>query len=230
MTTVRVSLVLVSHSGNLARGAAEVSAEMAPGVTIAAAGGTAENTIGTSYPRVREQVSNLREAGFDVLLLSDIGSAAMVADMVAEEFGEGVRHAEAPFVEGAVAAAVAAHGGADLHTVAAAASEAGAQFTPPTSVGAPASAAEPAEDELVETLVLRNTLGLHARPAAMVARIAAAYDAKVLLNDTDASSVLALMGLALPGGAEVELRASGRQAKEALMALVPHFEEGFGEE
>lgn len=240
-----VGLVLVSHSEKLAEGLVEVAAQMAPDVKLIAAGGTNDHRVGTSVSRVSAAVRQLREAGIDVLLLTDIGSASMVAETVAEEHDTGVSHVEAPFVEGAVAAAVAAQSGAKLHAVSRAAVVAAEQFgvIPAAGVGAdsgagadtgagadPDSTATPAENVRVKLLTLRNRLGLHARPAAMVARIAAEYDAKILLNGTDASSVLALMGLALPGGAEVELRVSGPQANAALAALVPHFEEGFGEE
>lgn len=226
MTDVTVSLVLVSHSGNLAKGLVEVAGEMAPDVVLLPAGGTEDDRIGTSYDRVRKMVDEARVSSPGVLLLSDLGSSAMLAEMLVEEFDDDVQHVEVPFVEGAVAAAVAAQGGADLAGVVDAAQEAVRQFSAPT--GTPA--AESSSDELVEHLVLKNTLGLHARPAAMVARIVGEYDAQVTLNGVDGASVLALMGLALPGGAEVELCASGAQASAVLKALVPHFEEGFGEE
>ena len=87
--------------------------------------------------------------------------------------------AQAPFVEGAVAAAVAAEGGAELEAVATAARAAIEEFAgAEPAVESPAEPVEPAEpaagaESISETLTLKNKLGLHARPAAMVARIAA---------------------------------------------------------
>lgn len=242
MSEVRVGLVIVSHSGNLAKGVVEVAGQMAPDIQILPAGGTDDDRIGTSYDRVHEMITRARAGGRSVLVLADLGSAAMVTEAVIEEFDDGVCFADVPVVEGAVAAAVAAQGGADLAGVAEAAATAIGQFTATgsatgstaavgTAVGAEVGTdAAPDSGGLSEVLTLKNKLGLHARPAAMVARIAAEYDAQVTINGTEATSVLALMGLALPGGAQVELRASGPQAEAVIKALVPHFEEGFGEE
>ena len=83
---------------------------------------------------------------------------------------------------------------------------------------------------LQRTLVLRNALGLHARPAAQLARKMSELDAEVSVNGVDAASVLALMGLGLTGGAEIHVRASGPQAPEALALLEADVDAGFGEE
>lgn len=231
MRAVRVGMVLVSHSGNLAKGVVEVAGQMAPDVQILPAGGTDDDRIGTSYERVFEMITRAGQDGRAVLVFSDLGSAAMLADTVIEESGAEVARAEAPFVEGAIAAAVAAQGGADLAETLAAARTALEAFPPTAGAGEePAPAAPPASGTITRTLTLKNRLGLHARPAAMVARIAAEHDARVTVNGTDAASVLALMGLALPGGAQVELQASGPQAEAVMKALVPQFDEGFGEE
>jgi len=234
-TPVKVSLVLASHSGNLAKGVTEVAEQMAPNVQVLPAGGTDDDRIGTSYDRIEQMINTARGAGKDVLVLGDLGSATMTAEAVIESFDAGVLLAQAPFVEGAVAAAVAAEGGAELEVVAAAARAAieefaGAEPAAPAQTGGSTAEAPAAEESITETLTLKNKLGLHARPAAMVARIAAEHDAKVTINGVDAASVLALMGLALPGGAEVELSASGNDAEAVMKALVPQFEEGFGEE
>lgn len=227
MTTV--SLVLVSHSGSLAEGLSEVAEQMAPNVGIFPAGGTDDHGIGTSYDRIIDAIRAAQGGDRQVVVLSDLGSATMTAEAAIEEFETGVAHADAPFVEGAVAAAVAAEGGADLAAVVTAAQSSIDAFTGAQEPQDAASAASPAPD-VRQTLTLKNKLGLHARPAAMVARIASEYDAKVFLNGVDAASVLALMGLAIPGGAEVELQASGNDAEAVMKALVPQFEEGFGEE
>ena len=139
-----------------------------------------------------------------------------------------VRIADAPFVEGAVAAAVTAHGGADLTTVLASAVHAGSTFG--GADGTPAVAAASSDDGVLRaTAVLRNPLGLHARPAAVVARMLAAYDAKVRVNGANAASVLELMKLGAKQGVELQIETEGPQAAEARDALVAAVEGGFGE-
>src|SRR3954464_14870544 len=94
-------------------------------VAIEAAGGMADppGAIGTDAMVVMEAIE--RAASHDgVLVLMDLGSAVMSAEMAVEMAGDGVRTvlaADAPLIEGAVAAAAAARGGLGLDEVAAAA-------------------------------------------------------------------------------------------------------------
>ncbi|MBK5249022.1 MAG: HPr family phosphocarrier protein [Actinomycetales bacterium] len=251
--TASTGLVLVSHSAQLAAGAVEVAAQMAPDVLVRAAGGTGDGRIGTSYDLVEQAVTGLLDEGASaVVVLTDLGSATLTAESVLEALDdERVVLADAPFVEGAVAAAVAAQSGGDAAAVRAAALTAIAAFTPAVpataaegatatgtsdaAVAAPSDAAVTApwgaQDGAVRrTMVLRNRLGLHARPAAMLARKAADFDAEILMNGVDASSVLAIMGLGLTGGAELTFEASGPQADKALEVIAADVEAGFGEE
>ncbi|MFI9817392.1 dihydroxyacetone kinase phosphoryl donor subunit DhaM [Saccharothrix variisporea] len=252
-----IGLVVVSHSRRLAEGVAELAGQMAPDVTIVPAGGDGEGGLGTDFMAVTEAIE--QASGDGVVVLYDLGSARMVADMAAEEATGEVRVVDAPLVEGAVAAAVAAQGGAALDAVAAAATgaaeEAGWTRSPAdTSTSAPAhpadtstptpahptgtAAPDPAHPagtstpapahpastsstgEVRAQVVLTNDVGLHARPAALVARALAGLDARVVVRfdgqEADAASVLALMGLGAPGGARVELVASGTDAAEAV--------------
>lgn len=226
-----VAIVLVSHSAQLAAGLVEVAEQMAPDVRLRAAGGTDDGGIGTGYDLVEREVTAALEAGAEVLVLTDLGSATLTAEAVLEAVDdERVQLVDAPFVEAAVAAAVAAQGGGALDVVAAAARSAitafdGGAADPPSA--APAPDGDP--EALTRTLTLANPLGLHARPAATVARMVAELDARVSINDVDAASVLALMALGLAGGAEVRLRASGPQAQQALDAVAAEIESGFGE-
>src|SRR5690625_1019473 len=98
------------------------------------------------------------------------------------------------------------------------------------AAGAEGTAEGAGEETLQRTLVLRNELGLHARPAAQLARKMSELDARVQVNGVDAASVLALMGLGLTGGAEIQVEASGPQAAEAIAVLEADVEAGFGEE
>ena len=123
----RVGIVLVSHSAALAEGAAELAAQISGGtVAIIPAGGTDDGGLGTSSAKV-ERAVKLADGGAGVLILPDLGSAVLTVRVLLSEPGdlpEPVELADAPFVEGVVAATVAAAGGADIAAVRAAAEEA----------------------------------------------------------------------------------------------------------
>lgn len=121
----QVGIVLVSHSVLLADGAADLAAQVSGGtVTVAAAGGTDDGSLGTSAAKVERAVRRA-DGGAGVLVLADLGSAVLtVRAMLGDLPDVTVALADAPFVEGAVAATVTAAGGADLTAVAKAAEEA----------------------------------------------------------------------------------------------------------
>ena len=228
---VRVALLLVSHSRDLASGLVELAGQMAPNVVLVAAGGLPDGGVGTSYDRIAEALDLAAAAGRSVVVFTDLGSAVLttesILDFADEDLAARVRLADAPFVEGAVAAAVAADGGGDLATVLGAARRVSAGFAHAGApAGPPARAAAPG---VRATAVLRNPLGLHARPAAQLARTAAGFDATVTVDGVDASSVLALIRLGALGGTTVTVTAAGPQAREALTAVVDEIEAGFGE-
>jgi PTS hybrid protein len=211
---VTVGLVIVSHSAKLAEGVAELAGQMAPDVTIRAAGGMADGSIGTDFDRVLTALEQA-DSGDGAVLLYDLGSARMIADLAVEAHADPL-HAvvvDAPVVEGAVAAAVAAQGGGDLAGVARAAGERPPEF---------GAEAPPATGESVE-LVLRNEVGLHARPAALLVRTIASLKADVTVyhngQQADARSVLALMGLSASGGDTIKVVADGPDAAEALRRI-----------
>lgn len=123
-----VGLVIVSHSARLAEGVVELAAQMARGaVRLVAAGGTDEGGLGTSVQKVLTALI-AAEAGDGVLVLVDLGSAGLVAEMAVEQLPERrrsrIRLSGAPLVEGAVVAAVEASIGSPLDQVAAVAEEA----------------------------------------------------------------------------------------------------------
>lgn len=234
-TVARVALVLVSHSRTLAEGAVELAAQMAPGVLLRAAGGGPDGGLGTSFDLVEAALEEATDDDRCAVVLTDLGSAVLTAESVLEladpDLAERVRLADAPFVEGAVAAAVAAHGGADLAGVVAAAERAGSTFAvaPEAAGGSPVAGRGPDDGTVRGSAVLRNRLGLHARPAAVVARLMAGFDARVLVNGVNAASVLELMKLGAVQGQEVVVEAHGPQAAEARDALLAAVERGFGE-
>jgi dihydroxyacetone kinase phosphotransfer subunit len=116
-----VGLVVVSHSAALAEGVVELARQMGDGqVRIEAAGGMEDGEIGTDAERVRAAVERVRSPD-GVLVLMDLGSALMSAEMAVEMSdpeGGPILLSEAPLVEGAVAAAARAAGGATLQEVA----------------------------------------------------------------------------------------------------------------
>lgn len=126
-----VGIVLVSHSAELARGLRELVLQIGgSALAVAVAGGTDEGGLGTSYRRIADAITSVGK-GSGVVVLTDLGSAVLTARAVladwadrADDHASAVRLVDAPFVEGAVAAAVIAATGADLATVCAAAEEA----------------------------------------------------------------------------------------------------------
>ena len=106
-----VGFVIVSHSGKLAEGVVDLAKMMAPDVPMAAAGGLEDGSFGTSFERILEAVNEVySEDG--VILLMDLGSAVMTAEMVLESLeGQKLAMSDCPLVEGAVVAAVNAAGG-----------------------------------------------------------------------------------------------------------------------
>lgn len=123
-----VGIVIVSHSAQLAEGVAELARQMAQDkVAIAAAGGTADGTLGTSVDRIIYALQTI-QASDGILILLDLGSAVMSAEMAVEAFAQEYQHqiviSPAPLVEGAIVAAVEASIGNSLQEVAQAAVDA----------------------------------------------------------------------------------------------------------
>ncbi|MBW8486951.1 dihydroxyacetone kinase phosphoryl donor subunit DhaM [Actinomadura parmotrematis] len=119
-----IGIVLVSHSRALAEGAAELARTLGGGrAVVHAAGGDADGGLGTS-PELVEAAIAAADDGDGVVLLADLGSSVLTCKLAAEDAAGRVALADAPFVEGAVAAASLAAAGADLAAVRAAAEDA----------------------------------------------------------------------------------------------------------
>ena len=118
-----VGIVIVSHSKKLAEGVRELAAQMVRGtVALAVAAGIddPENPLGTDAIQVQQAIESVySEDG--VLVLMDLGSALMSAEMALEFLGEAHRQkvylCAAPLVEGTVAAVVAAATGSNIEQV-----------------------------------------------------------------------------------------------------------------
>jgi dihydroxyacetone kinase phosphotransfer subunit len=120
-----VSLLIVSHSAQLAAGVKEFAEQVAGGkVHIADAGGAADGSLGTSVDRIQERLRQVASAD-GTLVLVDLGSAVLSVEMAIESLGAGrVQISDAPLVEGAYLAAIEASVEASLEQTAAAALQA----------------------------------------------------------------------------------------------------------
>lgn len=245
-----VGIVVVAHSRALARAAVALAKEMVhgKGVTIRVAAGLDERTLGTDAVQIMEAITSADD-GDGVVVLMDLGSAVLSAELALDLLEDDARGrvvlCPAPLVEGLVVAAVAAASGAGRAEVnsEAAAALAGKQAhlvtldeqrspADPDDVGT----AGPPAVQLVQTFTVSNPHGLHARPAALLVQAVRSYDARVeLVNLTTgvgpvpASSLSKVATLGALRGHEVQVAASGAQAREALEQILALARRGFDE-
>jgi dihydroxyacetone kinase phosphotransfer subunit len=119
-------MVIVSHSEKIAKGIVELCNQMADNVKIQAAGGTDDGRIGTDATKIMTAIEKVySEDG--VLVLVDLGSAIMSTELALDLLEDGIREkiaiADAPIVEGSIAASVQAAIGSSLEEVKAVAEE-----------------------------------------------------------------------------------------------------------
>jgi len=234
-----IGIVVVSHSRALADAAVALASEMTdpdhrPSIKVAA--GLDETTFGTDAAAVSEAIT-AADSGDGVLVLLDLGSAVLSAEMALEfldpELAGRVRLSSAPLVEGLVGAAVAAGAGADLEAAAAEAEQglvAKSQHLGTGDVGpdshreADAKPLQKAgEDqqshyENVREMAVTAAHGLHARPAARFVRAVGAHpgvEVRVRNLDTgsgpvDGRSLTGIATLDARQGHTIEVSASGR--------------------
>ena len=247
-----VGIVIVSHSRRISEGVREMVLEMAPDAPLAATGGIddAEHPLGTDALAIKEAIEEVGSAD-GVVVLYDIGSSKLNSEVALELLDEplrsNVRLATAPLVEGALAAVMEATGGASAEQICAAA-EATAQemiavaqpddATDADTVDRPAGLDEPplSEQAIVHDYQLRNKLGLHARPAAMLIRALRGLDVRLLVENLTSGSaaingrsINQLIGLGAVGGCTIRITADGADAAGVHERIAPLFEEGFGE-
>ena len=112
-----VGFVVVSHSGKLAEGVVDLAGMMAKDVPIAAAGGLEDGGFGTSFDKIQRAVEQVYSDD-GVIILMDMGSAVMTAEMVIESMeGKKIRMADCPVVEGAVTGTIDADAGMSLEEI-----------------------------------------------------------------------------------------------------------------
>jgi phosphocarrier protein len=86
---------------------------------------------------------------------------------------------------------------------------------------------------LVQEFVVANRMGIHARVAAQIVRVASRFESVILFakcgNTVSGKSILDLMTLVCPHGSKIIISAKGPDASEALNALAALFQAKFGE-
>ncbi len=250
-----VGIVVVSHSRALAGAAVALAAEMVHGqdVRIEVAAGLDDGSFGTDAVAVADAVARADDDS-GVVVLMDLGSAVLSTETALELLDDDVRDrvvlCAAPLVEGLVVAVVAAAGGADRNEVAAEAADAlaakqsqlglGEPAAVATEIAAPAPSAPPrpgADDgQVVATFSVGAPHGLHARPAALLVQAVRGHDVTVELRNlttgagpVPAASLSRVATLGALRGHEVEVRATGEQAREVVDDVLALAADGFGE-
>lgn len=83
-------------------------------------------------------------------------------------------------------------------------------------------------------LIIRNKMGLHARPAALFVEMASKYDADVTLKkdwiEVNGKSIMGILMLAAECGSEITIRIEGKDEEEAFQALQDLLDGKFDEE
>ncbi len=237
------AIVVVSHSRRLADGVAEIASQMAPGVVVRGAGGLGDG-LGTDMEAVRGAVAGLLDAGHEVLLTADLGSALMVAEIVVEEEarpaeGRCALAVDCPVVRGTLAAAVAARGGDDAGSCARAAARTAADWPASRTAvwpvsggegrgangGKDASGADGAADargagerapSARRSVRLTDPAGLHARPAAALAALLDDERARMRVGGSPATTLQEILALGLHGRARLEVTVMGPHAERTL--------------
>ena len=84
------------------------------------------------------------------------------------------------------------------------------------------------------SVTIRNTLGLHARPAALFVQAAARFASRITVSnndeEVDGKSIMGVLMLAAGKGSIVTIRAEGEDSEDAVNTLVALVETGFDEE
>ena len=87
--------------------------------------------------------------------------------------------------------------------------------------------------ELVKRFKISNKLGLHARAAASIVKLAGHYESRLFLSkddqEVDGTSILSILTLSCPRGTEVQARVVGEDSKDLMKELSKLFKQKFGE-
>ena len=82
-------------------------------------------------------------------------------------------------------------------------------------------------------LTVSNKMGIHARPAAMIVRVANKYGADIIVEKDDeqvnGKSIMGLMMLAAGNGSQLRFTATGSDAEDMLKEMTELFDRKFEE-
>lgn len=106
-----VGVVIVSHSNKVTEGIRELAIQMSPKAKIAIAGGTCDGRLGTDVEKIFSAICEVYSDD-GVIILFDLGSACMNAEMAVEcferEMREKIQIVDGSLIEGTIIAAVEA--------------------------------------------------------------------------------------------------------------------------
>ena len=88
--------------------------------------------------------------------------------------------------------------------------------------------------DIKKIIVIENTLGLHARPAALFVQLANKFQSEIFVEKKDqkvnGKSIMGIMTLAAGKGQKITITADGNDAEKAVNALEKLLKDKFGEE
>ncbi len=86
---------------------------------------------------------------------------------------------------------------------------------------------------VTQKVIIKNTTGLHLRPAGFFCKTAMQFKSRITFQfketTANAKSLLSVLGACIKSGDEIELICEGEDEKEALDTMVKIIEEGLGE-
>ncbi|MDO5608687.1 MAG: phosphoenolpyruvate--protein phosphotransferase [Capnocytophaga sp.] len=244
-----IGIVLVSHSQKLAEGVKELAVQMVQDkvrIEVAAGVDNDENPIGTDPMKVMQAIENAYQDD-DVLVLMDLGSALMNAEMgvefLPEEIQQRVHLCAAPLVEGTLAAAVQAMLGLPIDTVIAEAQNAlqskrellGENSTAIVEENTFITTDNQEGTEINFSLKVPNAHGLHARPASKMVLLSKGLDIVSMVSTdrtkwVDAKSMNSLSLLGAKQGETLYFRVKGKDVEYYQNELADFQKNNFGDE
>jgi len=237
-----VGIVIVSHSKTLAAGVKELADQMSQNkVGIIAVGGLDDlaNPIGTDPFQIKTAIEKLEKCD-GILVLMDIGSAVMNAELALDLIDEGLKNktflCEAPLVEGAVTAAAQAMVGASLEQVV---NEARNSLIGKEILLAPIFTKHNEHAELHKlekefNITVPNELGLHARPSVKLVAMVNSFKVKVMVSTNGkpfiaANSISQIGTLGAKKGDVLHFKYFGEESDEFEKALKQFAQDNFGD-
>lgn len=243
-----VGIVIVSHSKELAESLCEMALQVGRSVVpIATAGGVddAKDPIGTDAVKIVHAIEEVYSPD-GVLVFMDMGSAVLSAetalDFLDVEKKKKIRLSGAPLVEGVISAVVQSASGLGIEEIM---DEADKAILPKRNQlglqkqqkSREKQKSDHSEDNVLKNRYrLKNTLGLHARPAAQIVKTVSLHDASASVRNitrdssfVNAKSMNSLITLNARQNDEVEVMTSGPESSELHSKLAILFGNNFGE-